>query len=148
MSSPKAHRLRPALLPAALLLLASLLTAAHAPAAAAPAAQKLKVDIEVTVHNSEIGVSRETLDDLVEKLLEEAGFQVEEAAADSATIQLKIDVYKEGNGKFKVVGDLDDPRDEEEDEEEHEEQMADAQDQIDDLVTTIVQDFIKLLRQP
>ena len=144
MASPKAHGRRPAFL---LPLLAALLfaPAAHA-SAAAPSAQKLEVDIQVTVHNSEVGVSQETLDDLVEKLLEEAGFKVEEAGADSATVQLKIDVYREDNGKFKVVGDLDDPRDDDEDE--HEEQVTEAQDQIDDLVTAIVREFIRLLRQP
>lgn len=137
MSSPRAHGLRLALIAAALLL-------ASPHAHAAP--QKLKVDIKVTVHNSEVGISQETLDDLVEKLLEEAGFQVEEAAADSATIELKIDVYKDDSGRFKVVGDLDDPRDE--DDEEAEERLTEEQDQIDDLVTAIVNDFIKMLRNP
>jgi len=146
MQSPNAHGRRLALATAALLLASLVAPPAHA-GPAAP--QKLKVDIQVTVHNSEVGVSQETLDDLVEKLLEEAGFQVEENAADSATIELKIDVYKEDNGRFKVVGDLDDPRDgEEEDEEEHEERTAEAQEQIDDLVTAIVNDFIRVLRNP
>ena len=147
MASPVSHGLRQALLPGALVLVSLLLLTAHG-RAATPAAQKLKVDIHVTVHNSDVGVSQETLDDLVEKLLEEAGFQVEEESADSATIQLKIDIYREDNGKFKIVGDLDNPKDKEEDEEEHEEKTTEAQDQIDDIVTAIVQDFIKLLRRP
>lgn len=147
MPSPALRGRRLSLLPGALAV-ASLLLPPALGRAATPAAQKLKVDVTVTVHNSEIGVSQETLDSLVDDLLEEAGFQVEEAAADSATIELKIDVYKSDDGKFKIVGDLDDPKDEEEDEEEHEEKETDAQDQIDDVVTAIVHDFIKLLRQP
>ncbi|HEY0078338.1 MAG TPA: hypothetical protein VGB73_06800 [Pyrinomonadaceae bacterium] len=138
--------LRRALLRGALALTFLLLLNAPGSAVAARA-QKLKVDVDVTVHNSDIGVSQETLDDMVEKLLEEAGFQVEEAQADSASIQLKIDIYRQSNGKFKIVGDLDDSKDDNEDEDEHEEEETDAQDKIDDIVTTIVNDFIKLLRK-
>ena len=143
MPSPKMRGSRRALLPCALALALLLLPFAHG-SAASRAAQSLKVDIHVTVHNSDIGVSQETLDDLVEKLLEEAHFQVEKEAADSAAIQLKIDIYREDNGKYKVVGDLDQPGDDNDSDEEKE---TEAQDQIDDLVTAIVHDFIKHLHR-
>lgn len=142
MSSPKTHQLRRSLLPGALSLALILLMAPHG-RAAARARQHLKVDIHVTVHNSDIGVSQETLDNMVEKLLEEANFQVEKEAADAAAIQLKIDIYKEDSGKFKVVGDCDDPGDNQPADDEEKE--TEAQDQIDDLVTAIVHDFIKYL---
>lgn len=135
--------LKRVMLSAALVLL-PLLSDAHASSANKPS-QEVKVDIVVNVHNSEIGVSQETLDDMVEKLLEEAGFQVEESAADSATVQLKIDIYREDNGKFKIVGDLDEPGDDEE--EEDEERLTEEQDEIDDLVRAIIQEFIARLRQ-
>lgn len=128
------------------ILLSPLMSGAHA-LPAKNASQEVKVDIVVTVHNSDVGVSQETLDDMVEELLEEAGFQVVESAADSATIQLKIDIYKEDNGGFKVVGDLDEPGDED-DEDDDEERLTEEQDEIDDLVRAIVQEFIKRLRQP
>ncbi len=140
MKSPNYNTLRRSLLPGALSLALVLLMAPHGRAAAR---QHLKVDIHVTVHNSDIGVSRETLDDMIEKLLEEANFQVEKEAADSAAIQLKIDIYREDNGKFKVVGDCDDPSDNKPADDEEKE--AEAQDQIDDLVTAIVHDFINYL---
>lgn len=140
MSSPALCRMGRALLPCALAL------ALFVPAGHGRAAQKLKVDVHVTVHNSDIGVSQETLDDLVEELLEEADFQVEKEKADSAAVQVKIDIYRT-NGKFKVVGDLDDPKDDDDDaDESDEEKETEAQDQIDDLVTAIVRDFIKMLR--
>jgi hypothetical protein len=142
MSFPSIRRLRQALLPCALVFALLLLPTAHGKAATR-ASQSLKVDIHVTVHNSDIGVTKETLDDLVDKLLEEAHFQVEKEAADSAAIQLKIDIYREDGGKFKVVGDLDEPGGDDEDEKEDKE--TEAQDQIDDLVTAIVHDFIKHL---
>ena len=105
MTSPTLHGLRRTLLPGALALALLLMPAARG-SAAARATQQLKVDVHVTVHNSDIGVSQETLDELVEKLLEEAHFQVEKEAADSAAIQLKIDIYREDNGHFKIDGDL------------------------------------------
>jgi hypothetical protein len=113
--------------------------------ASARGAQTLKVDVHVTVHNSDIGVSQETLDELVEKLLEEAHFQVEKEAADSAAIQLKIDIYREDNGHFKIDGDLSGPKDEVENGEDKEEKEAAAQDEIDDMVTAIVHDFIHFI---
>lgn len=142
MSSPKIQSSRRALLPCALSLALIFLLAPHG-RAAARAGQHLKVDIHVTVHNSDIGVSQEALDEMIEKLLEEANFQVEKEAADSAAIQLKIDIYREDGGKFKVVGDCDDPSDNRAADDEDKE--TDAQDQIDDLVTAIVHDFIKYL---
>ena len=142
MKSPTTHGPRRTLLPG-LLALALLLVPATRGNAAARSRQELKVDIHVTVHNSDVGVSQETLDDMIEKLLEEANFQVEKEAADSAAIQLKIDIYREDNGKFKVVGDCDDPSDNKPADDEEKE--AEAQDQIDDLVTAIVHDFINYL---
>jgi|SRR5947209_1997175 len=133
-----------ALLPGALSLALLLLPATRG-VAATRSAEELKVDIHVTIHNSDIGVSQETLDNLVDHLLEEAHFQVEKESADSAAIQLKIDIYREDGGKFKVDGDLDGPKDEVDNGEDKEEKEADTQDQIDDMVTVIVHDFIKMI---
>lgn len=144
MTSPSLQGLRRTLLPGALALALLLLPAARGQAATR-ATQSLKVDIHVTVHNSDIGVSQETLDALVEKLLEEAHFQVEKEAADSAAIQLKIDIYREDSGHFKVDGDLSGPKDEVENGEDKEEKEAEAQDQIDDMVEAIVHDFIRMI---
>jgi hypothetical protein len=144
MKSPTTHGPRRTLLPG-LLALALLLVPATRGNAATRARQELKVDIHVTVHNSDIGVSQETLDAMVEKLLEEAHFQVEKESADSAAIQLKIDIYREDGGHFKVDGDLSGPKEEVENGEDKEEKEAEAQDQIDDVVEAIVHDFIRLI---
>jgi hypothetical protein len=107
----------------------------------------LMVDVHVTIHNSGIGISQETLDDLVDHLQEEAHFQVEKEKekADAAAIQLKIDVFMEEGGKFKVDGDLDGPKEEVENGHDHEEKIAERRIRIDDMVTAIVHDFIHFI---
>ncbi|HZT60025.1 MAG TPA: hypothetical protein VFA21_15555 [Pyrinomonadaceae bacterium] len=144
MKFPIRLRLSKALLPGALSL-AMLLLPATRGVAATRTRQELKVDVHVTVHNSDIGVSQEKLDELVEKLLEEAHFQVEKEAADSAAIQIKIDIYREDGGHFKVDGDLEGPKEEVENGEEKEEKEAETQEQIDDMVEAIVHDFIHFI---
>jgi hypothetical protein len=104
------------------------------------------VDVHVTVHNSDIGVSQETLDDLVLHLLAEAHIKGEKEKADAVAVQLKIDIYREDNGHFKVAGDLSGPPDEVENGEDKEEKDAATQDQIDDMVEAIVHDFIHFIR--
>lgn len=138
------HRLRTALMPGALALALLLLPAARG-VAATRKAEDLTVDIHVTVHNSDIGVSQETLDNLVEHLLEEAHIHAEKEAADSVAIQMKIDIYREDGGHFKIDGDLSGPKEEVENGEDKEEKEAEAQDQIDDMVTAIVHDFIHFI---
>ena len=136
--------LRRALLPGALTLAMLLMPAARG-VAATRNAQTIKVDVHVTVHNSDIGVSQEKMDEVVERLLEEAHFQVEKEAADTAAIQLKIDIYREDGGHFKIDGDLSGPKEEVENGEDKEEKEAATQEQIDDMVEAIVHDFIKLI---
>lgn len=143
MNTPIFRHLRKVTLPGFLALALLLMPAPHSIAATHPA-QTLVVDIHVTVHNSEIGVSQETLDELVDHLLEEAHFQVEKEQADAAAIQLKIDLFMDG-GHIKIDGDLDGPKDEVENGHDHEEKLAEAQDQIDETVTAIVHDFIHLI---
>lgn len=144
MTSPVLSSLRKVLLPGILAFALLLMPAPHSRAATRNP-QTLMVDIHVTIHNSEIGVSKEALDNLVEHLLEEAHFQAEKEAADATAIQLKIDLFMEDGGKFKVDGDLDGPKEEVENGHDHEEKIAEAQDQIDDMVTAIVHDFIHLI---
>ena len=113
--------------------------------AKAHTASDVIVDIHVTVHNSDIGVSKETLDAAVEHVLEEAHIKCEVEQADSVAVQLKIDIYREDNGHFKVDGDLSGPPDEVENGEDKEEKECETQDQIDDMVVEIVHDFVKFI---
>lgn len=144
MTSPILNGLRRILLPG-LLALALLLMPAPRSLASSRTLQTVMVDVHVTVHNSDIGVSKETLDELVEHLLEEAHIHAEKEKADAAAIQLKIDIYREDGGKFKIDGDLSGPPEEVENGEDKEEKEAEAQDQIDDMVTAIVHDFIHFI---
>jgi hypothetical protein len=136
--------LRKFLLSAALALAVVVVPMPHR-VAAAHTTLDVVVDVHVTVHNSDIGVSQETLDNLVEHLLTEAHIKCEKEKADAVAVQLKIDIYREDNGHFKIDGDLSGPPDEVENGEDKEEKDAATQDQIDDMVEAIVHDFIKFI---
>jgi len=110
----------------------------------AHSAADVSVDIEVTVHNSDIGVSEEVLDAAVEHVLDEAHIHHVRHHADSTSVHLKIDIYREDNG-FKIDGDLSGPADEVENGEDKEEKECHAQDEIDDMVIAIVHDFVKFI---
>ncbi len=144
MKSLVIRNLRKFLVPGGLALALLLMPAPHK-VAAARTATDVMVDVHVTVHNSDIGVSQETLDNLVEHLLNEAHIKCEKEKADAVAVQLKIDIYREDNGHFKVAGDLSGPPDQVENGEDKEEKDAATQDQIDDMVETIVHHFIKFI---
>jgi hypothetical protein len=144
MIVPVLRNLRKFLLPGALAFAMLVIPMPHRAMAAHKPADVM-VDVHVTVHNSDIGVSQETLDNLVEHLLEEAHIKCEREKADAVAIQLKIDIYKEDNGHFKIDGDLSGPPDQVEHGEDKEEKEAETRDQIDDMVTVIVHDFIKFI---
>ncbi|MDT5122631.1 MAG: hypothetical protein QOC96_2113 [Acidobacteriota bacterium] len=144
MTTPILRSLRRIIIPS-VLALALLLMPTPRSTASAHAPQTVIVDVHVTIHNSEIGVSKETLDSLVDHLLEEAHLHAENEKADAVAVQLKIDIFMEDGGHFKIDGDLDGPPDEVENGHDHEEKIAEAQDQIDDMVTAIVHDFIHFI---
>lgn len=144
MTSPTLRNFNRLLLSGLLAFAMLLLPAPHS-FAASRAAQTVTVDVHVTVHNSNIGVSQDTLDDLVIHLLEEAHIHAEKEKADSVAVQLKIDIYREDSGHFKIDGDLSGPPEEVENGEDKEEKEAETQDQIDDMVTAIVHDFIHFI---
>ena len=112
--------------------------------AKAHSAANVTVDIEVTVHNSDIGVSEEVLDAAVEHVLDEAHIHHVVHQADATSVHLKIDIYREDNG-FKIDGDLSGPADEIENGEDKEEKECHAQDEIDDMVIAIVHDFVHFI---
>ena len=97
------------------------------------------VDVTVTVHGSDIGVSTEVMEDSVEKLLEAAKIHVVPEGDGEGIIELKIDIYKNDGGGFRLSCDWDD------DDEAEAEQRAETQDQIDDIVEQIVDLFIDSL---
>jgi hypothetical protein len=112
--------------------------------AKARTATDVTVDIEVTVHNSDIGVSEEVLDAAVEHVLDEAHIHHVTHHADQTSVHLKIDIYREDSG-FKIDGDLSGPADEVENGEDKEEKDCHAQDEIDDMVIAIVHDFVHFI---
>ncbi len=138
------HKLRKLLFAGALALAMLVMPMPHR-AMAAHQTLDVIVDVHVTVHNSDIGVSKETLDELVEHLLTAAHIKCEVEKADAVAVQLKIDIYREDNGHFKIDGDLSGPPDEVENGEDKEEKDAATQDQIDDMVEAIVHDFIHFI---
>jgi hypothetical protein len=138
------HRVRRFLFAGALTLAMLVMPMPHRAMAAHKKADVM-VDVHVTVHNSDIGVSKETLDELVEHLLTAAHIKCEAEQADAVAVQLKIDIYREDNGHFKIDGDLSGPPDEVENGEDKEEKEAATQDQIDDMVEAIVHDFIHFI---
>ncbi len=145
MKSLALRRVSTLLLSGALALAVLLMPTPQKVAAAHPNSADVMVDVHVTVHNSDIGVSQETLDNLVLHLLEEAHIKCEKEKADAAAVQLKIDIYREDNGHFKIDGDLSGPPDQVENGEDKEAKECAAQDQIDDMVTAIVHDFIHFI---
>ena len=126
------------------LALALLIMPAPQKVAKASAASTVTVDIEVTVHNSDIGVSEDVLDAAVEHVLDEAHIHHVRHDADATSVHLKIDIYREDNG-FKIDGDLAGPADEVENGEDKEEKECHAQDDIDDMVIAIVHDFVHFI---
>ena len=131
------------LVPAALAVALVVIPTPHRVANARNASE-VSVSIEVTVHNSDIGVSEEVIDAAVEHVLDEAHIHHVTHHADSTSVHLKIDIYREDNG-FKIDGDLSGPADEVENGEDKEEKECHAQDQIDDMVIAIVHDFVKFI---
>ena len=113
-------------------------------AAKTHARNNVTVDIEVTVHNSDIGVSEDVLDAAVEHVLDEASIHHVRHDASATSVPLKIDIYREDNG-FKIDGDLSGPADEIENGEDKEEKECHAQDEIDDMVIAIVHDFVHFI---
>lgn len=97
------------------------------------------VDVTVTVHGSDIGVSTEVMEESVEKLLEAAQIHVVPEGDGDGIIELTIDIYKNDGGGFRISCDWDD------DDEAEAEQAAQTQDQIDDIVESIVDSFIDFL---
>ena len=98
------------------------------------------VDVTVTVHGSDVGVSDDVLEDTVEKLLEAADVDVVEEGEGETIIELQIDIYKNDDGGFRAACDWDD------DPEVEEEKRAETQDAIDDIVEDIVEAFIEFIK--
>ena len=144
----------------AALALTGLLSAPALPVSAGAQAANVTVDITVTVHGSNIGVSDDVIDQAAEDLLEAAGVKVVEEGAGQGVVELEIHSYADdgdddddgvadsaeegddGDGKgFIVKADWDD------DEEEEAEKDVAAADQIDDIVKDIVEDFIEFIKK-
>lgn len=98
------------------------------------------VDVTVTVHGSDVGVSDDVMEDTVEKLLEAADIDVVEEGEGETIIELQIDIYKNDDGGFRAACDWDD------DPEVEEEKRAETQDAIDDIVEEIVETFIDFIK--
>jgi hypothetical protein len=97
----------------------------------------ITVHVTVTVHNSDIGVSAETLDEMVDELLEASDIVVSETGGSSVT-ELEIDIYRDDNG-FRATADWDD------DDEVEAEKRCETQDAIDDIVKEEVEIFIEFI---
>lgn len=98
------------------------------------------VDVTVTVHGSDIGVSDDVMEETVEKLLEAADVDVVKEGDGETIIELQIDIYKNDDGGFRTTCDWDD------DPEVEEEKRAATQDAIDDIVEEIVESFIDFIK--
>jgi hypothetical protein len=144
----------------AALALAGLLCVPAAPASAKAAVDSVSVDINVTVHGSNIGVSDEVIDEAAEDLLEAAGIKVIESGGGQGVVELEIHIYADdedddddgvadareegddGDGKgFIVRCDWDD------DEEDEAKRDVASADDIDDMVRDIVEDFIEFIKK-
>jgi hypothetical protein len=144
----------------AALALAGLLSVPTTPAFAKATVNNVSVDINVTVHGSNIGVSDEVIDEAAEDLLEAAGIKVIENGAGEGVVELDIHIYADdadddddgvadsgeegddGDGKgFIVRCDWDD------DEEDEAKRDVASADDIDDVVRDIVKDFIKFIKK-
>lgn len=102
--------------------------------------QKVTVDVTVTVHGSDVGVSSDTLEKTVERLLEAAEIHVVPEGDGEGIIELKIDIYKNDGGGFRVDCDWD------EDDDAEEQERAETQDAIDDIVETFVDAFLAFIK--
>lgn len=98
------------------------------------------VHVTVNVHGSDISVSKETLEEAVDKLLKAAEIDVVEHGGGSNVIELQIDIFKEDK-RFKIDTDWDD--DPTPEVEEH----CDTQDEIDDIVEKEVHAFIDFIHK-
>lgn len=103
----------------------------------AKSTRDISVHVKVTVHNSDIGVSAETLDEIVNDLLEASDIVVSETGGSSIT-ELEIDIYRDDNG-FRATADWDD------DDEVEAEKRCETQDAIDDIVKEEVEAFIEFI---
>ncbi len=111
------------------------------PAALQAKSADISVHVEVNVHGSDIGVSSDVLEDTVNALLESAKIQVEESGGSNVT-ELKIDIYKDDDGKgFKAEANWDD------DDEAEIEKHCETQDAIDNIVIEEVNAFIAFIHQ-
>src|SRR5262245_13701133 len=102
------------------LLIALILIPTPVRVAKARIAPNVTVDIEVTVHNSDVGVSEDVIEAAAEHVLDEAHIHHVAHNAAATSVHLKIDIYRADNG-FKIDGDLAGPADEVENGEEKEE---------------------------
>lgn len=98
------------------------------------------VDVTVTVHGSDIGVSDDVMEETVEKLLEAADVDVVKEGDGETIIELQIDIYKNDDGGFRAACDWDD------DPEVEEEKRAQTQDAIDDIVEEMVEHFVDFIK--
>jgi hypothetical protein len=103
---------------------------------------EISVVVQVTVHGSDIGVSEDVLEEMVDKLLEASEIHVMKEGADSSVTTLKIDIFKNDDGHgFKVDGNWD------EDDEPEVEETCDTQDKINHIVEVEVNEFIKFIHK-
>ncbi len=104
-------------------------------------AATVAVDVTVTVHGSDIAVSKDVLEQSVEKLLDAAEIKVVHEGAGQGIVELEIDIYKDDDGEgFKLVCDWDDDDDPEA------QKKVETQDQIDDMVEDMVDEFISFIK--
>lgn len=99
------------------------------------------VHITVNVHGSDINVSKDVIEESVEKLLEAAEIDIVEKGGSANVIELQIDIFKSDGKGFKIDTDWDD--DPTPEAEEH----CDTQDEIDDIVEKEVQAFIHFIHK-
>lgn len=144
----------------AALALVGLLSVPATPAFAKATIDGVSVDINVTVHGSDIGVSDEVIDEVAEDLVEAAGIKVIENGGGEGVVELEIHIYADdadddddgvadageegddGDGKgFIVRCDWDD------DEEDEAKRDVASADDIDDIVRDIVEDFIEFIKK-
>lgn len=102
--------------------------------------KNVTVDVTVRVHGSDVGVSQETMEATVERLLEAAQIHIVPDGDGEGIIELEIDIYKNQDGGFRVDCDWDD------DDEAEEEERADTQDAIDEIVETFVDAFLAFIK--
>lgn len=99
------------------------------------------VHVTVNVHGSEVNVSKEVLEESVDKLLRAAEIDVVEKGATANVIELQIDIFKSDAKGFKIDCDWDD------DPTPEVEEFCDTQDEIDDIVEKEVHAFIDFIHK-